>query len=269
MIDEQTTNSNSIQLGQDLPVLSDDIIERYQKAFKKGRRHFLDKIVLHNMKLVIYLAHQYHPPVGYDYNDLIMAGTPGLYVAARRWKNGKGASFGTYAALYIKNGMRRFIQKNSHAVSVPYRFNDELSSAYHEKHELEKQLGHVVSNDDSRLSKSTVRSLSRICSRVDLDAPGEDGECMEIPEQIESPVYGEEEYEIINKLLNQMDHRVSDILRARFGFEKDRDHLPTLDELGKEWHITRERVRQLENKGLFELKRRLKMLKSKYNLQLI
>ena len=98
---------------------------------------------------------------------------------------------------------------------------------------------------------------------------GEDGECMEIPEQIESPVYGEEEYKIINKLLDQLDHRVSDILRARFGFEKDRDHLPTLDELGKEWHITRERVRQLENKGLFELKRRLKMYKSQYNLQLI
>ena len=85
----------------DLEVLPDALVERYQKSYKKGRRHFLDKIVLHNMKLVISIAHQYYPPAGYSHDDLVMSGTFGLYSAARRWKRAKGASFGTYAAYHI------------------------------------------------------------------------------------------------------------------------------------------------------------------------
>lgn len=252
----------------DLDVLPDEIIERYQKAYKKGRRHFLDKIVLHNMKLVIHLAHQYYPPAGYSHEDLVMAGTPGLYTAARRWKRVKGASFGTYASYYIKQHMRRFIQKNSHLINVPYRFNDEVASAHREKRALEEQLGHGVNNDDHRLSNGTQRTLGRICSRVDLDQPGEDGECMELPDQTEQPLYTEEECKIINNLINELPYRVQMILRARFGFQ-DPDNIPTLEQLAGEWKITRERVRQLENQGLFQLKRRLNIFKKKYNLQLI
>jgi len=251
----------------DLDVLPDDIIERYQKAFKKGRRHFLDKIVLHNMKLVIYLAYQYRPPYGYSHEDLVMAGTPGLYSAARRWKRCKGASFGTYAAYYIKHQIRRFIQKNSNVVSVPYRFNDDVANAYREKHELEEQLGHGVNNDDSRLSNSTVRTLGRVCTRVDLDKPNDDGEYFELPEQNEKPTYNEEEYKIINNMINELPYRVAHILRARFGFT-DPEHIPTLEMLAGEWGVTRERVRQLENQGLFKLRQRLKQYKKQYNLQL-
>ena len=121
----------------DLEVLPDALVERYQKRYKKGNRSFLDKIVLHNMKLVIHIAHQYYPPAGYDHEDLVMAGTPGLYTAARRWRRQKGASFGTYAAYHIKHHIRRFIQKNSNPVTVPYRFNDDLARAHREKRDLE------------------------------------------------------------------------------------------------------------------------------------
>lgn len=250
----------------DLPVLSDETIERYQRAIKKGRRHFLDKIVLHNMKLVVYLALQYRPPAGYSHDDLIMAGTPGLYSAARRWKKIKGASFGNYAAYHIKHGIRRFIQKNSNVVSVPYRYNDEVARAYHEKRELEEQLGCGVNFDDERLSKESLRSFSRICKRVDLDKPGDDGEYLDLPQAEPENHYGAEEYNVLHKLINELDHRQREILLARFGFH-DNDHIPTLEELGSQMHVTRERIRQLEMSALYKIKKKLKIYKEKYNLE--
>jgi RNA polymerase sigma factor (sigma-70 family) len=251
----------------DLPVLSDETIERYQKAIKKGRRHFLDKLVLHNMKLVIYLAYQYRPPSGYSHEDLIMAGTPGLYSAVRRWKKIKGASFGHYAAYYIKHGIRRFIQKNSNVVSVPYRHNDDVARAYREKHELEERLGHSIEFDDERLSAAALRSFSRICKRVDLDKPNDDGEYMELPQSEPENMYGNEEYGVLRKLINDLDHRQREILLARFGFNQQ-DHIPTLEELGSQMHVTRERIRQLEMNALCKIKKKLEIYKKKYNLQI-
>ena len=254
----------------DLEVLPDHLVERYQKSYKKGRRHFLDKIVLHNMKLVIHLAYQYYPPRGYDHEDLVMAGTPGLYTAARRWKRTKGASFGTYASYHIKAHIRRFIQKNSHVVTVPYRFNDELAAAHREKHGLESDLGHGILEDDNRLSARAQRTFERAATRVDIDGCiDEDGNPtpMDIPEQVEKPVYTEEEFRILNRLLDQLPPRVSEILRARFGFE-DPEHIPTLEELGSRMHVTRERIRQLENNGIHKLRQLLKTYSHKYNLVL-
>ena len=255
----------------DLEVLPDELVERYQKSYKKGRRHFLDKIVLHNMKLVIYLAKQYYPPAGYDHEDLVMAGTPGLYTAARRWKRVKGASFGTYAAIHIKAHIRRFIQKNAHVVSVPYRFNDDLRNAHIEKRGLEEQLGHGVNEDDIRLSDRALRTFSRAATRVDIHGGVDEfGEpcTIDIPDPaVAAPLYGEEEYRILNNLIRELPQRLQVVLRARFGFE-DPDSIPTLETLAGQMGVTRERVRQLENAALHKLKQRLRYLQKKHNLQL-
>ena len=256
----------------DLDVLPDALVERYQKRYKKGNREYLDKIVLHNMKLVIHLAHQYYPPAGYQYEDLIMAGTPGLYSAARRWKRKKGASFGTYAAIHIKQHIRRFIQKNCHVVNVPYRFNDELVRAHREKRGLESQLGHDVRIDDHRLSDRAQRTFSRTAQRVDIDGAldPETGEpcTMEIPDPAPVPSLGQEEITVIHNLIAELPQRLQNILRARFGFD-DPDNIPTLETLAGRMGVTRERVRQLEMSGLFKLKRRLQILGKQNNLQLL
>lgn len=254
----------------DLDVLPDALVERYQKRYKKGERQFLDKIVLHNMKLVIHLAHKFYPPSGYTHEDLVMSGTFGLYTAARRWKKIKGASFGTYAAWHIKHHIRRFIQKNSNPVTVPYRYNDTNAAAHREKRALENQLGHDVKCDDSRLSPEALRAFGRMNSRVELDAfIDDDGNptTMEIPDTAETPVYTQEEFQILNRLLDQLPPRVQQILRARFGFE-DPEHIPTLEEMGQRMHITRERIRQLECQGIMKLRNLLKTYNKKYNLVL-
>lgn len=256
----------------DLDVLPDELVERYQRAYKKGRRHFLDKIVLHNIKLVIHIANQYYPPAGYDREDLVMAGTPGLYSAARRWRREKGASFGTYASYHIKHYIRRFIQKNSHVVNVPFRFNDDLAAAHREKRGLEEKLGHGIGEDDARLSSAALRTFSRVAARVDLDG-GSDPETgepctLELPDTAEIPVLGQEEKTVINNLINELPYRVAQILRARFGFD-DPDHIPTLEQLAAQWNVTRERVRQLECVGLNKLRSRLRHLRRQENLALV
>lgn len=263
---------NGIKIA-DLEVLPDALVERYQKRYKKGDRRFLDKIVLHNMKLVIHLAHQYYPPTGYDYADLIMAGTPGLYSAARRWKKKGGASFGTYAAYYIKHHIRRFIQKNTHVVNVPYRFNDELAAAHREKGQIEASLGHGIDPDDVRLSPGAVRTFSRVAQRVDIDGATdpETGErcSMEIEDKAAvPPSLGDEEINIIHNLIRELPGRLQEILRARFGFD-DPEHIPTLEELGVKLRVTRERVRQLEMLAVIKLKKRLQHLRKQDNLQLL
>lgn len=256
----------------DLEVLPDALVERYQKRYKKGKREFLDKIVLHNMKLVIHLAHQYYPPAGYDHEDLVMAGTPGLYSAARRWKKTGGASFGTYAAYHIKAHIRRFIQKNTHVVNVPYRFNDALAAAHREKRDLEKSLGHDIALDDCRLSDGALKTFGRVAQRVDIDGAmdPETGEpCgMEIPDPAPAPELGQEEVTVIHNLIAELPQRLQNILRARFGFD-DPDNIPTLETLAGRIGVTRERVRQLEMSGLCKLKRRLQNLSKRNNLQLL
>lgn len=256
----------------DLEVLPDALVERYQKRYKKGKREFLDKIVLHNMKLVIHLAHQYYPPAGYDHEDLVMAGTPGLYSAARRWKKTGGASFGTYAAYHIKAHIRRFIQKNTHVVNVPYRFNDALAAAHREKRDLEKSLGHDIALDDCRLSDGALKTFGRVAQRVDIDGAmdPETGEpCgMEIPDPAPAPELGQEEVTVIHNLIAELPQRLQNILRARFGFD-DPDNIPTLEDLAGRIGVTRERVRQLEMSGLCKLKRRLQNLSKRNNLQLL
>lgn len=260
----------------DLEVLPDALVERYQKRYKKGDRSFLDKIVLHNMKLVIHLANQYYPPAGYDHEDLVMAGTPGLYSAARRWRKDGGASFGTYAAYHIKHHIRRFIQKNSHPVTVPYRFNDELAAAHREKRDLEAGLGHGVGDADARLSRSAQRTFSRAAIRVDIDGQmdPETGEpcTLELVDPCTladaAPALGEEEIQIIHNLIAELPQRLQVILRARFGLE-DPDTVLTLEQLAGELGVTRERVRQLEMAALSKLRSRLRQLHRSTNLQLV
>lgn len=256
----------------DLEVLPDALVERYQRSYKKGRRHFLDKIVLHNMKLVIHLAHQYYPPAGYDHEDLVMAGTPGLYTAARRWRRQKGASFGTYAAYYIKHHIRRFIQKNSNPVTVPYRFNDDLARAHREKRDLEADLGHGIMEGDDRLSAAAQRTFSRAAIRVDihgmLDPETGEPTPMDLPDNAEVPVLGQEEIQVIHRLINELPLRLQVILRARFGFD-DPDSIQTLEQLAAGLGVTRERVRQLEMAALSKLRSRLRHLRRSTNLHLV
>lgn len=257
----------------DLEVLPDALVERYQRRYKKGYRRCLDKLVLHNMKLVIHLAHKYYPPAGYDHQDLIMAGTPGLYTAARRWKRKRGASFGTYAAYHIKHHIRRFIQKNTHVVNVPYRFNDELARAHREKREVESRLGHGVREDDQHLSFGAQRTFSRAAQRVNIDGAVDPETGLPSPLDLadpaaEAPAFGPEEITVIHNLIKELPPRVQTILRARFGFD-DPDTIPTLEEMGSRLGVTRERVRQLEMAAISKLKKRLLHLSKRDNLQLL
>jgi len=257
----------------DLEVLPDALVERYQKRYKKGDRRCLDKLVLHNMKLVIHLAHKYYPPAGYQHEDLVMAGTPGLYTAARRWKRKRGASFGTYAAYHIKTHIRRFIQKNTHVVNVPYRFNDELARAHREKHGIEAELGHGIMEDDQHLSSMAQRTFSRAAQRVNIDGAtdpetGEPSPMDLADPSAEAPAFGPEEIMVIHNLIKELPPRLQTILRARFGFD-DPDIIPTLETLAGKLGVTRERVRQLEMTAVSKLKKRLLHLSKRDNLQLL
>jgi DNA-directed RNA polymerase sigma subunit (sigma70/sigma32) len=72
---------------------------------------------------------------------------------------------------------------------------------------------------------------------------------------------------VLRKLINELDHRQREILLARFGFNQQ-DHIPTLEELGNQMHVTRERIRQLEMGALYKIKKKLEIYKKKYNLQI-
>jgi len=172
--------------------------------------------------------------------------------------------------------MRRFIQKNTHVVNVPYRFNDELARAHTEKREVESRLGHGIMEDDHHLSARAQRTFSRTAQRVNIDGAtdpetGEPGPMDLMDPSCEEPLLGDEEKQLIHRLINELPSRLQMILRARFGLDgsaNDPDTIPTLEMLAGQMGITRERVRQLEMAALSKLRQRLRKLKNFEHLQL-
>ena len=250
-------------------VLPDAIISRYQGEFRRGNTKSLNLIILHNMRLVVKISHTYRPPYGYEWDDLIMTGMQGLRVAAHRWRLNGGASFATYSSWYIRGYIRRFIQRNSNPVHVPAYFNAHRAKALREQAALEQELGVQVGSDDPRISPRARKVLAQAPKSISLDVTGPDGEFFEVADPgscINPNAWGEEEYAVVRRLIRELPERLQVILNGRFGFGSP----PlTLEQVGSNLHITRERVRQLELSALFKLRNRFKRLQHEQNLHML
>ena len=231
-----------------------------------------DELITRNLRLVINIAKNYTGR-GLSILDRIQEGNIGLMKAIDKFDYKKGFKFSTYATWWIRQGITRSLIDQAKTIRVPVHIMDFYSKITKASRELRSQIGREPSKEEiaKRLEVSTgkVEEVFRaIQDAIALQTPvGDDGTTIEefISDKDSLSPYTNAERnnvtEQILKILHTLTPREEEVIRMRFGIGFDKDH--TLEEVGRHFSITRERVRQIEAKALRKLKHpnRLRALK--------
>jgi RNA polymerase primary sigma factor len=236
---------------------------RIQKGDKKAR----EQMIKANLRLVVRIARSYEG-IGLPLLDLISEGNIGLMKAVERFDPAKGAKLSTYAAWWIKQSMKRALATQAKTVRLPVHMIDKISKMRRSSLRLQEELGRQPTSEElAEDLGTTVRRIGEMqmaaIPPTSLDAPieGDDSTCFAEfveDEKADSP-YETLKVKTLNTMLRDMvkvlSQREVAILKARYGLEGN--PCQTLDEIGEDLGVTRERVRQLQNNALGKLRKML------------
>src|SRR5882757_1360706 len=219
------------------------------------------------IELVAKIAHDY-ANLGLPLLDLISEGNIGLMKAVERFDPAKGGKLSTYAAWWIKQSIKRALANQSKTIRLPVHLVDKISKMRRVSLQMSEELGREPTDDELAeeigLSSGKVSQLKTVAIRpASLDAPISDDDSTEFGE-----IVGDEDaqtpFELlrdknlrdeVSELLEVLDDRERKIIFQRFGLDGGKPK--TLEEVGKKFGVTRERIRQLQNIALMKLRRAL------------
>lgn len=245
-----------------------------KEAYEDGR-YAKDQLIQCNLKLVVSIAKHYVNR-GMDFLDLIQEGNLGLMKAVGKFDYTKGFKFSTYATWWIRQAITRALADQARTIRIPVHMVETINKITRAQRKLVQKLNRDPTPEEISEELGGIWSASRISEiqQIALD-----------PLSLEKPVGEEEdshvgdfivdkdnespyefanramETERINEVLDQLTDREARVIRLRYGLEDGRTH--TLEEVGKEFNVTRERIRQIEAKALKKLRHpsRAKLLK--------
>lgn len=257
------------EIGQ-TPLLTIDEENALAARIKRGDKAARERMIKANLRLVVKIARDYEG-YGVPLLDLISEGNIGLMKGVERFDPTKGAKLSTYSAWWIKQAIKRALANQGKTIRLPVHVVDKLFHIRRAEARLQEAFGREATDeeiaDDLDTTPEKIRELRTASQRpASLEAPlgyDSDNRVADVvaDENAEDPydeLEGKANTAMLRQVLKELDPREVTILRYRFGLDGDDEK--TLEEVGRKFGLTRERIRQIQEIALKKLRKKIEKL---------